>query len=293
MSEKNIKRIIKILKVVAHLPLGVLYFFSDLGYLIVYYIIRYRREVVRKNLVNSFPEKTEKEIIEIEKRFYHSLCDISVESFKLLHISDKEMLRRVDVQGTDIVEAAANDGKSIIVLTGHCGCWEWGQEVDRRYKNPTITSEIYKKITDPLVQAIMNEIRGRWGTQLIEMKQTLRGIVSLHKAGKPFLCGFISDQRPFSPLKHWTTFMNQHTDFISGGEEIATRIGAKIVYMDTVRTKRGHYRFTFKEIVPQDMTEDVPYTREFYRMLEKTIHNQPEIWLWSHNRWKWSFQFSA
>ncbi|MBQ0074706.1 MAG: lysophospholipid acyltransferase family protein [Prevotella sp.] len=286
MSIKNIKHVIALLRLLAHMPLGILYFFSDIGFVIVYYIIRYRRSVVRKNLVNSFPEKSLQEIISIEKKFYHSLCDICVESFKCLHISDEELLKRVDVQNTELVEATANAGQSIVMFMGHCGCWEWVQEITVRYKNPTISGEIYKHITTPLVQEIMTAVRRRWNTELVEIQQSVRTILRLHKEGKPFLFGFISDQRAFSPKKCWTSFMHQYSDFAMGGEEIAQRIGAKMVYLDIERTKRGHYRFTFMDINPENMDTTLPYTKEFYRMLEKNIRRQPEIWLWSHNRWK-------
>lgn len=286
MSTKNIHRIIAVLRLVAHLPLGVLYLISDFGYVLVYYIIRYRREVVRKNLVNSFPEKSLKEIISIEKKFYHSLCDTSIESFKTLHISDKEMRRRVDVQGTELVEAAAAEGKSVIALLGHCGCWEWVQEVTVRYKAPRISGEIYKHITSPFVQEVMNAIRSRWDTLLIEKDQAMRTLLRLNREKEPFLMGFISDQRAYSNLRRWTVFMHQYADYLSGGEELARHIGAKILYIEVVRTKRGHYRLTFTDIVPEDLSGEAPYTIQFYKMLEETIRKQPEIWLWSHNRWK-------
>lgn len=281
------------MRVIAHLPLRMLYVFSDIGYLIVYYLIKYRREVVRKNLVNSFPEKSEKEIVRIEKKYYHSLCDVSVESFKTLHISDKEMRRRVDVQGTDLVEAAASRGKSVILLLGHCGCWEWVQEITVRYKAPRISGEIYKHISDPFVQEVMDTIRHRWNTVLIEMRQTMRTLVRMQQAGEPYIIGFISDQRAYSPNKRWMTFMNQHTDYLSGGEELAMRIGAEILFLDVERTKRGHYRMTFRKVEPEDMTIEAPYTQTFYRMLETSIRRQPEIWLWSHDRWKNSDQWTV
>lgn len=286
MSKDNIQRVIAALRIVAHLPLGVLYLVSDIAFYIVYYVIKYRRGVVRKNLVASFPEKSMQDIVSIEKKFYHSLCDICVESFKCLHISDAEMLRRVDVQGIELVEATAGEGKPIVMFMGHCGCWEWVQEITARYKNPTISGEIYKHISTPLVQEIMTAIRRRWDTELVEIQQSVRTILRLHREGKPFLFGFISDQRAFSPKKCWTSFMHQYTDFAMGGEEIAQRIGAKMIYLDIERTRRGHYRFTFMEITPQVMDTTLPYTKEFYRMLEKNIRRQPEIWLWSHNRWR-------
>lgn len=292
-NPKNIQRVIALLRIVAHLPLGVLYVFSDLCYYVMYYVVRYRRDVVRKNLRNSFPEKTEAERLQIEKKFYRHLCDIFIESFKCLCISDEEMQRRVEVRNTELVEQTAEEGRSVILLLGHCGCWEWAQEIATRYKKPTINGEIYKHIDDVFAQELMNAIRGRWDTILIEMRQAMRTLLRFAKEGEPFLMGFISDQRAYTygGLKRWTVFMNQYTDFVSGGEELARKIGARLLFLDMEKPSRGHYCLTFKEIVPEDMSVETSYTRHFYKMLEESIRRQPEIWLWSHNRWCKSYEY--
>ena len=267
--------------------MGFLYLISDLAYPILYYIVRYRRRLVRENLCRSFPEKSEKEIIRIEKAFYHNLCDIFIESFKCLNISDEEMRRRVEVVNCELPERLAAEGRNIFMLLGHCGCWEWVQEVCVRYRNPKKSCEIYKYIKNKYFSSLMNEIRSRWDTEQIETMQTVRTLLRWNAMGEPFLCGFITDQRPFTKVKDTLTFMNQNTRYVPSAEEIAKKVNAELVYLDVEKPRRGHYRLTFREMeMPEDLKQmPYPLTALFFRMLEETIRRQPEIWLWSHNRW--------
>lgn len=274
----------------AGLPLGVLYTFSDIAFPILYYIIRYRRTLVRENLRCSFPEKDEEAIVHIEKAFYHNLCDVFIEAFKCLNISDEEMRRRVEILNCELPERIASEGKNVFMLLGHCGCWEWCQEVSIRYKNPKKSCEIYKQIKSKYFSSLMHEIRSRWNTEQIEMTQAVRTLLKWSSEGEPFLCGFIQDQRPDVKVKDCITFLSQQTWYAPGAEEIAHKIGAESVYLDVERTSRGHYRLTFLEMHPNTEESNSPYplSRNYWRLLEQTIRRQPELWLWSHNRWyKW------
>ena len=281
------------MRLVAKLPLGILYLLSDIAFPFVYYIIRYRRRLVRENLRCSFPEKSEEEIIYLEKAFYHNLCDVFIEAFKCLNMSDEEMRQRVEILNCELPERLASEGKNIFMLLGHCGCWEWYQEVSVRYKKPKKGAEIYKHIENRYFSSLMREIRNRWDTEQIEMKQTVRTLLKWKAEGEPFLCGFIQDQRPGGmKVKDSIVFMNQETTIVPGAEEIAKKVNAELVYLDVEKTSRGHYRLTFREmVVPEELKQrPFPLTVLFFQMLEETIQRQPEMWLWSHNRWcKWDY----
>ena len=275
------------MRLLAGLPLSFLYLLSDIAYPLLYYIIRYRRRLVRENLRYAFPEKSQQELVGIEKAFYRNLCDVFIEAFKCLNITDEEMRRRVEILNTELPERLASEGKNIFMLLGHMGCWEWYQEVGERYSNPRKGAEIYKHIENRYFSSLMHEIRSRWNTTQIEMKQTVRTILQWNAEGEPFLCGFISDQRPDTKVKDVVTFLNQQTWYAPGAEELARKVNAELVYLDAEKTSRGHYRLTFKEIKPneEERLSRYPLSRCFWRMLEQNICRQPEIWLWSHNRW--------
>lgn len=270
----------------ALLPFSVLYGISDFLYLIFYKGLKYRNVVVKRNLRNSFPEKSEAELLEIEKDFYHQLCDNIVETVKLLHISDKEVDRRIKVSGTEIVDRYAAEGHPVIVYLGHYGNWEWVTAVARQYKVPDFSAQVYKPLHDKAFDKLMLKLRSRFGSISIPKSSVLRSLLKWRNEGKKFVIGFISDHRTNSDTPHNTTlFLNQETSLVAGGEEIGNRINAAYLFLDVEKTARGHYHLTFKEIIPNDNAINYPYTRRYMEMFEENIRRRPGLWLWSHKRW--------
>lgn len=270
----------------ALLPLSVLYGISDLLYLIFYKGMKYRNAVVKRNLRNSFPEKSEEELLEIEKDFYHQLCDNIVETVKLLHISDKEVDRRIKVFGGEIVDRLATEGHPVIVYLGHYGNWEWVTSVARHYSVPDFSAQVYKPLHDKAFDKMMLKIRSRFDSVSIPKNSVLRSLLRWRNEKKKFVVGFISDHRTNSDTPHNTTiFLNQVTSLVAGGEEIGNRINAAYLFLDVEKPSRGHYNLTFKEITPKSDVENYPYTRRYMEMFEENIRRRPGLWLWSHKRW--------
>lgn len=272
----------------ALLPLSVLYGISDLLYLVLANGIKYRRKVIRTNLRNSFPEKSETELREIEKDFYHQFADNIVETIKLLHLSDREADRRIKVSGGEIVDRLIEEGHPVVLYLGHYANWEWVPAVTRHFKAPEFCAQVYKPLRDKAFDRLMLKVRSRFNPVSVPQKHVFRTLIRWRNEGRKFITGFISDHRSnLSVSHHRTTFLNQITPFNPGGEEIGDRMNAAYLYLDVEKTGRGHYHFTVKEIKPKDMTEDSPYTRRYMEMLEDTIRRRPGLWLWSHRRWKY------
>ncbi len=286
MTNIKTKILLFLLKSVALMPFRMLYAISDFLFLVIYYLIGYRRKVVLQNLHNSFPEKPDHEIKLIEKEFYRHLCDCIVETIKLLRMSDDELNRRITIKNAELIEQMAEDGKSVILLVGHMGNWEFGQKIVMHYKRPTENFFVYRPLKDKAFDEIFHVIRSRFNAGQLSQKATVRTLLKLSAEGRQFLVGFISDHRPPGKnVRHWTTFLNQETPYAVGGEEIGKHIGAHYAYLNIEKTKRGHYTLTFKDIQPAD-GEEYPYTISYLRMLEENIKCQPSYWLWSHKRWK-------
>ncbi len=279
---------LNLLSATARLPLCILYVLSDMAYFIVYYIVRYRRETVRQNLELIFGKTDRKKIIRIEKRFYRHLCDCIVETVKLLHISDKEIDRRVEVTNGEYIDEIIRSGHSVVLFLGHYGNWEWVQAIIHHFKEPLVGGQVYKTLHDGVMDKIMLKIRSRFGLECIPQEKAVRRLLEIVRNKQEFVIGFISDQRPSGKiLRHWTDFLGQATPYVVGGETIGNHVDARFVYLEMEKTGRGHYRLTFLPIEPDpEDKEPDPYTREFMKMLEKTIMRAPEYWLWSHKRWK-------
>lgn len=277
-----------ILSALARLPLEVLYVFSDIAYFIIYYAVRYRRKTVRHNLELVFGPSGHSNIIRIEKKFYRHLCDCIAETVKLLHISDEEIDRRAVVTNGEYIDGIIRSGHSVVLLLGHYGNWEWVQAIIHHFKEPLVGGQIYRPLRNKMMDMVMLRIRSRFGLECIPQKNAVRRLLGIERGGQKFVIGFISDQRPTGKtLHHWTTFLGQDTPYVVGGETIGNHVDARFIYLDMEKTSRGHYRLTFCPVVPdpEDKGPD-PYTREFMKMLEKTIRREPAYWLWSHRRWK-------
>ena len=278
-----------ILFVLNKLPFRVLYWISDFFYFLVYYIVRYRRKVVRKNLVTSFPEKDIKEIVKIEKKFYSSLCDWFVEMIKYYGMSEKEVRKRMVVTGLEDAHRVVAEGRSCVCYMGHMFNWEYLTSLSLYFdEEDLVVGDIYHPLENKYFDCLVKRMREQYGAESITMANTLRRIMQITKSNKKFLIGFIADQVPtMDSIKHWVDFLNHDTPVFTGTEKIARRTGAALFFAKVKRVKRGYYTVHF-ELFADDASKMAEFepTNRYYEMLEKEIRENPELWLWTHNRWK-------
>lgn len=280
-----------LIRIFSLLPLSVLYFISDvILYPLVYYVARYRLKVVRKNLRNSFPDKSHNELKSIEKKFYRHFADLLVEIVHGYRASDEEMREHVVFENVDLVEELAQKTQGVIAYLGHMGNWEWIADLNKRFVDRSMVEyNIYRQLKNPNSDKMMLELRSKRGGECIEKKQLLRKLVSLRHADHPFVLGMLSDQKPSKRSTYaWTHFLSQETAFLNGSEVLAKKFGFSAVYAHILSPKRGQYTVRFELITdnPAAMLEE-EMTKKYAALLEQNIHAQPEQWLWTHNRWKW------
>ena len=280
-----------LIRIFSLLPLSVLYMISDVMlYPIVYYIARYRLKVVRKNLRNSFPDKSHDELKNIEKKFYHHFADLIVEVVYGYRVGDEEMRERVVFENVDLVEDLASKTHGVIAYLGHMGNWEWLVDLNKRFVNPSMVEyNVYRQLKNPASDKMMLELRSKRGGECIEKNQLLRKLVLLRRVDHPFVIGMLSDQKPSKRSSYaWTQFLNQETAFLDGSEVLAKKFGFSAVYAHIWSTKRGYYRIRFEQITDDPSTmQPKEMTKRYAELLEQNICAQPEQWLWTHNRWKW------
>lgn len=267
------------------LPLWLLFGISNVLYYLVYYVVKYRRDVVRKNLVNSFPEKSLTEIITIEKRFYRYLTDLMVEIIKMSSISKAEVLKRVKMKNFDRAEAYFQKGESVLACSGHYGNWELGTMACGLQFSIALRV-IYKPINNKIFEKWFNKLRTKFGNVFIPMRQTLREVIATKD--QPTLFCFASDQSPMViDVQHIIQFMHQPTSVLLGLEKIAKQTNRPVFYFDVTRVKRGYYEIDCVPLcLDPKAAEEHEITELFFKSLTKSIQKAPEYWLWSHNRWK-------
>lgn len=274
------------LYIISLLPFPVLYLLSDFMYVVLYRMLGYRKQVVLTNMRNSFPDKTDDEINQLAKKYYHYLCDLTLETFKTLTISKKTMVKRCRFtdEALQTFNQLAAKNQSIILVMGHLGNWEWaGNSFSLLCKHHLYV--IYHPLSNRHFDGLMYRMRSRFGTGLIPMKDTFRQMLA--NRNELTATAFIADQSPPKEGAHWMTFLNQETPVFKGTELIARKINYPIVYGSIKRVKRGYYEVSVEVLIeqPKDTIEG-GITETHTRRLEQDIIAQPETWIWSHRRWK-------
>jgi KDO2-lipid IV(A) lauroyltransferase len=266
------------------LPFPVVYFISDCLFYLGFYIIKYRKKVVINNIKNSFPSYSNEQINEIAKKFYSHLFDTFLETFKLLTMSKKEMIKHGVYTNMKVMDDIVNNEKSFIIMGGHMGNWEWLPNIWHLQGKVNIVG-IYHKLSSPFFEYFTKNFREKFGIQMITMENTLRGMLA--NKGKLTGTGFISDQAPSPENAHWITFLNQDTPVFTGAEKIAKKFDYPVIYCHITKPRRGYYEISI-EIISMNPKEEKELfiIEKFNQLLEADIIKQPEIWLWSHKRWK-------
>ena len=272
--------------IITLLPLPVLYIFSDFLYLVLYYVVSYRRNVVATNLKNSFPEKTDKELKIIEKKFYRHLSDILVETFKSTHMTRTNQKKRFTYSNLEIIDKLREEKRDIIAIMGHYNNWEWPTLLPYYLKYKTII--IYKPLQNKYFNRFINNHRSEHGIVLTPTSQVIREIINYRKKDINTVSVFISDQIPaIGDIKYWTTFLNQETAVFTGAGKIASKYDMAIVFFHVQKVKRGYYNLDIELLYDHTagLSENV-ITETHVRRLEEIIREKPENWIWSHRRWK-------
>ena len=281
-----------IIRIFSLLPLSMLYAIADyLIYPLVRYVARYRLKLVHKNMRLSFPEKSASELNDLVNAFYHHFADILVEIIHGYRASDEEMRQRVVFENMDVLEDLARKKHGVIAYLGHVGNWEWIADVGKQFADKSIVVyNVYRKQKNANADKAMLLLRSKRGGECVEKNQLLRKLVQLRHADHPFVIGLIADQKPSPRNAHtWTTFLNQDTAFLDGGEVLSRKFNLGVVYANIISPQRGYYRIHFEVITdnPNSLPEN-EITLSYARLIETNIRQQPARWLWTHNRWKWS-----
>lgn len=269
------------------LPFPVFYFVSDVVYVIVYHIIRYRRKTVTENLRLVFPEKSQEQIARIRKKFYRHMCDMFLEMIKSISISRKDLQKRFTFTNLEELRQLESLDKSIIVMCGHYASYEWMislQTFGLKHKS----FGVYKRIRNKHFDRLVKSIRERFDAHLISTYHATESIRSNQENGILGNYAMIADQSPkFERAKHWINFMGIRAPVFEGSDRLARKLDMIVVYLHVEKVKRGHYRASFIPITTDARHEDRHYiTRRFIELLEAQIKKAPEYYLWTHKRWK-------
>lgn len=265
-----------------------LYLGADIGFFFLYHLVRYRRKVVRDNLVKSFPEKTPKEIKTIEKKFYHNFCDLFAETLKLRRMTTEQVLEHLTFVNPELFNELYQKQKSVFLATQHSGNWEWFWHAQHTL-SPHRHFAVYKKLESPYFDRLVFRLRTNFTDDkevMIEDRQMKNVLDQINGSVNAVLV--LGDQSPRgAETDYWTGFLHRETCWYTGLEKLAKKYDYAVVYMEMTREHRGHYLVRFHQICeePRTMGEG-EILEQYVRQVERSIKNNPDNWLWSHRRWK-------
>jgi KDO2-lipid IV(A) lauroyltransferase len=269
------------------LPFRLLYIISDGFYILTYYIIGYRKKIVRENLALTLPHLSDKERLIIEKKSYQNMCDVFLEMIKTLTISKSEMDRRYKFKNIEVYDYFEKKGKSIALLCAHYASYEWAISI-----NSKILFEgyaVYKKINNRYFDKLVRDIRSKFKATLITTKETIPTMASNFRSKTYSLYGLVSDQSPkLNATHHWQKFMGVEVPVHTGGEMLAKKYDMNVIFLRTKKIKRGYYEASL-EVLSDDVKSVPNYeiTDRFLKLVEQQILEAPEYYLWTHKRWKY------
>ena len=282
-----------ILFAVSLCPLWVLYRLSDLFFLLICHVLRYRKKVVYTNLKACFPNKEQKEIKKLAHAFYRHFCDLFVEVLKGYSLSDRALKKRVELITPDAISQISQSSEGTLVICSHYGNFEWMTsrlDLASTENGQIPTYGIYSPFRSAVFEHLMTRLRTRRGMELIPMRKAM--IQSLRKLSQTCMLGLIADQSPSrQDSRYYVSFLGRPTAFHTSAAKLALRVKGGVFFADMRKKKRGYYSL---ELIPVSKKEFLPASREqifaftdlHASLLEDAVLDQPAYWLWSHKRWK-------
>lgn len=273
-----------LLYLLSMLPLRVLFILSDGVYVLLYHIIGYRKTIVRSNLEIAFPEKSGDEKKKIEKQFYKNFIDNFIETLKLLSGGSKYAVKHFKTDGT-IMEQEFHKGRRLQFHLGHNFNWELGNVAVTSYTSYPILV-VYMPVQNKIFDKLMLKLRTVSDNIMLpatDMKNAM-----LPYRNTQYLLALVADQVPGDPSKaYWLNFFGRPTPFNRGPERGAVAGNLSVVFGQIYKVKRGDYYLAYELCTDAaGSMEKGELTRKYVRFLEKAIREHPEMWLWSHRRWK-------
>lgn len=261
---------------------------ADLIFWVLTRLWPYRRNMVMLNMARCFPTRSEKEIRALVTGYFRHLADLLVEPFMIRRMPRGGLGKLVHYENTQLIEKLAGENRDVVLMASHYGSWEYLQSLPLQTGRPVLAA--YSPVSARWLDTWLLKLRGRFGVTLVPKAEWYRRALGWESAS-PAIFISIADQRPPASGKYYLNFLNRKTFIQSGAARIAVRRDCAVVYLDVTKIRRNTYRYRFRLITDQPrQLGEAGIMEHYYKALEQTIERQPELWLWSHNRWKFHTQ---
>jgi KDO2-lipid IV(A) lauroyltransferase len=261
---------------------------SDFAYFILCYVIGYRKKVVFSNLKQAFPERSETDRKKIARKFYRNFTDNFIEFIKLISASPACIKKHF--RGDYSIPLRLSDqGKRCQALLAHNFNWEWGcLAVALNVKHLFLV--VYMPISNKIVDKIFMKVRSKTGGVMLPATGMRNAIIPYRSS--TYMLALVADQNPGTPANaFWFNFFGKATPFVRAPESGARRGNIPVLFCKIIKERRGYYKIFFEMLEENPGTlKEGELTKKYVDCLEDFISEYPEMWLWSHRRWKWDWK---
>ncbi|MEX0981175.1 MAG: lysophospholipid acyltransferase family protein [Bacteroidales bacterium] len=278
------------LRLLAILPRPLLYQIANLVSFTLNHLASYRKRIITENLKNAFPEEPDSKIQSIRKKFYRHLADLIIETAMIQYYSRAKLMKMFVFVNPELLEKYYNEGRHVIVMGGHYNNWEWSSPFSITFKHQVIG--VYKPLHNSYFDKAYRRTRSRFGADIVPMGGIVKKLFEYSNIKIPTITGMVGDQRPAKKqIQYWTDFLNQKTAMYTGSEKLAKKFDAVVVFIHVGKVRRGTYTATLK-LITENPSDAAPneITEKYTRLLENMILEEPAHWLWSHRRWKFTYE---
>lgn len=266
------------------LPLRVLYVLSDITAFFLFRVFGYRRKVIDSNLAIAFPEKSTAERNSIKRKFHRNFTDSFLETVKCLS-APKSFYDKHCKTDFSLFDQFAADGISCQMHACHQFNWEWiNLHWSIHLKQPLVI--VYMPISSKPIDRLFYKFRTKYGTYMLAATESRKAFVTWRN--KTHALALIADQKPAAPeYCYWLNFFNRPTAFLPGPEKNAAMKKCPVIFGRAFKTARGKYESSLT-LACKDASALKPgeLTIMYRNYIEEAIRCQPDMYLWSHKRFK-------
>src|SRR3984957_8925747 len=240
------------------------------------------------NLRLAFPQKTGTERRQILRKLYRNLGWLLAEFCQMPGYTVQQTQSFIRYEGLEHYLAARDQGKGVLILTGHLGAWELSSFYHSLMGYPM--SIVIRRLDNPLVDNLVNHIRCLHGNQVLHKDDFARGLLASMRRGETV--GILMDTNMTPPQGAFVDFFGHAACTGSGLARVALKTGAKVLpgfLLWDEATQQYVLRFGAALDLPvsDDAEADaLAHTAFFTRVIEDYVRQYPDQWLWVHRRWK-------
>jgi KDO2-lipid IV(A) lauroyltransferase len=253
---------------------------------LVHAVDAFHRDIARDNLARAFPSRSDADVRALTRETFAHFGSLLFELLKVGQISQADLLRLSEFEGSERVAHAYAQGRGVLFFTGHFGYWEM-----QALAQPLVAyavSVLARPLDNPRLHELLERIRTSTGNAVIYRQGAVRRV--LRDLSENRGVAILIDQHLHSPDVVYVDYFGRRAATTTALASLALRTGAPVIPVFALPLPGGRYRFVYEHPVdpPDAASPDAVavFTQRCTDVLEMYVRREPELWLWMHRRWR-------